>query len=115
MQVHATPGGNPRTAITDRSAVVLPRNQEDYSDGAFIGRRLPFTPLLARSLTMRPPADGHDRTVPDADDELPPVFREAPRRPALGTKDETAARELGHGPAYVPQGRGPAHGNARRA
>ncbi|MEW2620522.1 hypothetical protein [Streptomyces sp. NPDC048106] len=95
MQVHTAPGENPRMAIIDRSVVVLARNGEDYSDGALIGRRLPFTPLLARSLTMPVPAGEQAEAGPAEPDELPPVSREVLRQLALGTKDETAARQMG--------------------
>lgn len=95
VRVHTTAAGHPRMAIIDRSVVVMARNEEDYGDGALIGRRLPFTPLLARSLTMRPPADAQRRAVPGEDEELPPVSREVLRHLALGSKDETAAREMG--------------------
>lgn len=91
-QVHTVGGRNPRMAIIDRSVVVLARNEEDYSDGALIGRRLPFTPLLARSLMMSPAAA--EQREP-AGDGLPPVSREVLRQLALGSKDETAAREMG--------------------
>ncbi|MFJ9212721.1 hypothetical protein [Streptomyces sp. NPDC102264] len=95
VQVHTAPGGSPRMAIIDRSVVVLARNEEDYSDGALIGRRLPFTSLLARSLTMRPSADDQEEEFAADDDELPPVSREVLRQLSLGAKDETAAREMG--------------------
>lgn len=91
-QVHIVAGGNPRMAIIDRSVVILARNGEDYSEGALIGRRLPFTPLLARSLMLSPAASGQRET---AGDGLPPVSREVLRHLALGSKDETAAREMG--------------------
>ncbi|MFC9650812.1 MULTISPECIES: hypothetical protein [unclassified Streptomyces] len=95
VQVHTAAGGNPRMAIIDRSVVVLARNEEDYSDGALIGRSVPFTLLLARSLTMRPPADEQGEAFPADDDGLPPVSRGVLRQLALGAKDETAAREMG--------------------
>ncbi|MCX5400302.1 hypothetical protein [Streptomyces sp. NBC_00102] len=91
-QVHDATWSNPRMAIIDRSVVVLARNEKDYSDGALVGRGLPFTPLLARSLTAPPAAAGRETAEGEG---LPAVSREVLRQLALGSKDETAAREMG--------------------
>ncbi|MFG2984874.1 hypothetical protein ACGFYQ_27070 [Streptomyces sp. NPDC048258] len=93
MEIHSTPGRSPRMVIIDRSVVVMARNEEDYSEGAVIGHRLPFTPMLVRSLTAAAPAGIEDRAP--SEEELNPLDREVLRQLAFGTKDETAARELG--------------------
>ncbi|WP_327132133.1 hypothetical protein OG311_14390 [Streptomyces sp. NBC_01343] len=93
MQIHAMPGHSPRMAIIDGSVVIWALNQEDYSDGAFIGHQLPFIPLLVRSLTAPQPAGEGDG--PAGEEDLDPVSREVLRQLTLGTKDETAARDMG--------------------
>ncbi|WP_405710443.1 hypothetical protein OG264_16965 [Streptomyces xanthophaeus] len=93
MQIHSTPDTTPRMAIVDRSVVVLARNQEDYSHGALIGRELIVTQMLVRSLTAPAPAAEDPAPAPDAD--FHPLSREVLRQLALGTTDETAARQIG--------------------
>ncbi|MFE2166027.1 hypothetical protein ACFXB3_13305 [Streptomyces sp. NPDC059447] len=94
MQIHAMPGQSPRMAIIDGSVVIWALNQEDYSDGAFIGHRLPFIPLLVRSLTAPEQLPGDEDDIA-AGEHLNPVSREVLRQLTLGTKDETAARDMG--------------------
>ncbi|MFI5830157.1 hypothetical protein ACIA6C_23410 [Streptomyces sp. NPDC051578] len=93
VEIHSTPGRSPRMVIIDRSVVVLARNEEDYSEGALIGHSLPFTPMLVHSLTASAPNGPEDRPVPE--EALTALDREVLRQLALGTKDETAAREMG--------------------
>ncbi|MFE7097055.1 hypothetical protein [Streptomyces erythrochromogenes] len=93
VEIHSTPGRSPRMVIIDRSVVVLARNQEDWTEGALIGHHLPFTPMLVRSLTATGPAD--DAVAPQVKEELSALDRQVLRQLALGTKDETAAREMG--------------------
>lgn len=87
----------PRMALVDRRFFIIARNQTDYSDGALIGRDLPFTPMIAQSLARACHSDT-DRTRPACDPgSLPPdpLSREVLRQLARGTKDEAAAREMG--------------------
>ncbi|WP_412077699.1 hypothetical protein ACLF6K_25415 [Streptomyces xanthophaeus] len=93
MEIHSMPDTAPRMAIVDRSVVVLARNQEDYSHGALIGRELIVTRMLARSLTAPAPSGQDTAPVPEA--ELHPLSREVLRQLALGSTDETAARQIG--------------------
>ncbi|MDH6112891.1 hypothetical protein P3T36_002608 [Kitasatospora sp. MAP12-15] len=98
IQIRSTPDNPPRMVIIDRSVVVLARNREDYSNGALIGRELPFTPMLVRSLTASVPAqrdDAPDAETGGSEEPLHPRSREVLRQLTLGTKDETAAREMG--------------------
>ncbi|WP_411106767.1 hypothetical protein [Streptomyces sp. cmx-4-9] len=92
MEIHSTHDTTPRMAIVDRSVVVLARNQEDYSHGALIGRELIVTRMLVRSLTAPAPTE-QDAAAPEA--ELHPLSREVLRQLALGSTDETAARQIG--------------------
>ncbi|MGW1774925.1 hypothetical protein [Streptomyces sp. NPDC002104] len=92
VEIHALTGHSPRMAIIDGSVVIWAMNQKDYSDGAFIGHKLPFIPLLVRSLTTpEPPGDGAPAPVQD----LNPLSREVLRQLTLGTTDETAAHHMG--------------------
>ncbi|WP_327253843.1 hypothetical protein [Streptomyces sp. NBC_01244] len=93
IRIHSMADAAPRMAIIDRSIVVLARNREDYDNGALIGRELPFTSMLVRSLTAPAPAGREDE--PAADGDLHPLSREVLRQLTLGTKDEAAAREMG--------------------
>jgi hypothetical protein len=93
IQIRSTRDAIPRMAIIDRSVVVLAQNQEDYSHGAFIGRELPVTRMLVRSLTA--PAPVPEETSSSDETELHPLSHEVLRQLTLGTTDETAAREIG--------------------
>lgn len=94
VHIHEGLAPSPRMVIIDDSVVIWARNQEDYSGGALIGHQLPFTPLLVRSLNAAAAesAGTHDIL---AGEELDSVSREVLRQLALGSKDETAAREMG--------------------
>ncbi len=92
VEIRTTSGRAPRMVIIDRSVVVLARNQSDYSEGALIGRRLPFTAMLVCALTQ---ARRDQERAYTGEAELDPQARQVLRQLSLGTKDEAAARELG--------------------
>ena len=92
-EIHTTSQPVPRMTVVDRTIVVLARNQFDYTQGGLIGRDLPFTALIVRSL-MAEPAVSADRGAnhPAAPE---PLAREVLRQLVGGVKDAAAARELG--------------------
>jgi len=93
VEIRTTPWHAPRTVIVDRSVVILARNRVDYSDGALVGRELPFTSMLVHSLMTS--ASFEESDISSDDRVLDPLAREVLRQLTLGTKDEVAARELG--------------------
>jgi DNA-binding CsgD family transcriptional regulator len=99
VTIFATSGALPRMGLVDRNVVVAACNQCDYADGGLIGRELPFTPLLVRSLQLDALAAAAPEAAPNdelaASDAVKSLDREVLRHLARGAKDETAAREMG--------------------
>lgn len=84
----------PRMTIVDQSVVVIACNKVNYADGALIGRDLPFISMIVWSLTAEISCAAKAADI--GCDEIPaPLAREVLRQLTLGTKDETAAREMG--------------------